>query len=212
VSLLRVYETRELARDGYPVAWRRCPFCLGAGRVFRPEFGCAIACDACSQRGSIKALVRELAGHRCVRCGHPYRTGAHGTGEWSPCDAGCGHQHRGPLRVLMGGEWVEVKDATPMLWLRDGAQVEAGWRILTVHHLTGEKADCRWWNLAALCQRCHLTIQGRVVMERAFILEHTAWFKPYAAGFYAWKYEGFELSREETLARLDELLALEQLV
>ncbi len=87
----------------------------------------------------------------------------------------------------------------------------ARWRILTVHHLNGVKADCRWWNLAALCQRCHLTIQGRVVMDRAFILEHTDWMKPHAAGFYADKYLGEQLTREQTLARLDELLALERL-
>jgi len=96
----------------------------------------------------------------------------------------------------------------------DGAMryaVEAQWRILTVHHLNGNKADCRWFNLVALCQRCHLTIQGRVVMERAFIMEHSDWFKPYAAGFYAWKYLGDNLSRDEVVERQDELLALERI-
>ena len=28
--------------------------------------------------------------------------------------------------------------------------------ILTTHHLDGNKANCEDWNLAALCQRCHL--------------------------------------------------------
>lgn len=28
--------------------------------------------------------------------------------------------------------------------------------ILTVHHINGDKADCRDENLIALCQRCHL--------------------------------------------------------
>jgi len=32
--------------------------------------------------------------------------------------------------------------------------------MLTVHHLNGIKADCRWQNLVALCQRCHLHIQA----------------------------------------------------
>ena len=32
---------------------------------------------------------------------------------------------------------------------------------LTVHHLNGVKSDCRYENLVALCQRCHLHIQGR---------------------------------------------------
>lgn len=87
--------------------------------------------------------------------------------------------------------------------------IEARWRILTVHHLDGEKLNCRWWNLAALCQRCHLQIQGKIVMEQVYPFEHTPWFRPYAAGFYAWKYHGLSLSREETIARLDELLGLE---
>ena len=87
--------------------------------------------------------------------------------------------------------------------------VEARWRILTVHHLTGVKSDLRWWNLAALCQRCHLQVQGKVRMERVYPWEHSAWFRPYVAGYYAWTYLGEDLSRRETLARLDELLALE---
>ena len=104
------------------------------------------------------------------------------------------------------------------------AKDEAGWRckrcdhshdiasgyVLTVHHLDGDKANCRWWNLAPLCQRCHLHIQGRVIMDQRFIFEHSEWFKPYVAGFYAWKYLEEDLTREEVEARMDELLALER--
>jgi hypothetical protein len=94
-----------------------------------------------------------------------------------------------------------------------GKEVEASrWRILTVHHLDGNKANCRWWNLAALCQRCHLTIQGKVQMARVWPWEHSFWFRPYAAGFYAATYLGEELTRSEVEARLDELLALERAV
>lgn len=148
-------------RDGYPYAWAHGD-------------------------PAVKDLVRERAGHRCVRCGHPYSKGA---GEWSPCDDGC--SHGGPVRHV-------------------GA-TEAQWRILTVHHLNGVKGDCRWWNLAALCQRCHLVIQGRVVMERVYPFEHSPWFKPYAAGWYASAYLGEDLTRDEVMARLDELLALERM-
>lgn len=88
-------------------------------------------------------------------------------------------------------------------------RVEAKWRILTVHHLNGIKHDCRWWNLTALCQRCHLEIQGKVIMEQVWPWEHTEWFKPHAAGYYAWVYLGVDLTQEDTMARLDELLALE---
>lgn len=87
--------------------------------------------------------------------------------------------------------------------------IEAQWRILTVHHLNGIKADCRWWNLVSLCQRCHLEIQAKVHMERRYRHEHSEWFKPFVAGYYAWAFLGEELTEEQTRARLPELLALE---
>ena len=34
--------------------------------------------------------------------------------------------------------------------------------VLTVHHLIGDKFNIEYWNLCALCQRCHLKIQGEV--------------------------------------------------
>jgi hypothetical protein len=171
---------------------------------------------------AIKDLIREQAGHRCQRCGHPYRKGEHGNGEWSPCDAQC--RHGGPLRVwkiadaaalapTQAGDVVivEIDNASPdwtdPQWA--GFTVEAQWRILTVHHLDEDKTHCRWFNLVALCQRCHLRMQRAVVMGRPYHFEHSEWFKPYAAGFYAFKYLGEDLTREETMARLDELLALE---
>ncbi len=45
---------------------------------------------------------------------------------------------------------------------RDGAD---GF-VLTVHHLDGNKWNCELWNLAALCQRCHLRIQNKVIWSR----------------------------------------------
>lgn len=60
--------------------------------------------------------------------------------------------------------------------------------VLTVHHLDGDKANCEDWNLAALCQRCHLTIQGRIVMDQFFFEEFftvSEWFKPHLEGFRA---------------------------
>ena len=83
-------------------------------------------------------------------------------------------------------------------------------RILTVHHLTGAKDDNRWWNLLALCQSCHLTIQGRVIPERPWLFEHTAWFKPYAAGFYASYYGGMDITRGDAEADLGKYLAMGQ--
>lgn len=82
---------------------------------------------------------------------------------------------------------------------------------LTVHHFDGNKSNDEWWNLMALCQRCHLRVQGRVNPEIHYFLEHAPWAKPYVAGFYAKKYLGQNLTRPETEARLDELLALERI-
>ncbi len=42
-----------------------------------------------------------------------------------------------------------------------------------------------------------------------FFFEHSDWLKPYVAGFYAKKYEDKLLTREQVMARLDELLAYE---
>lgn len=82
-------------------------------------------------------------------------------------------------------------------------------RILTTHHFDGDKANDQWWNLMALCQVCHLQVQGKVDPEVPYFLEHSAWAKPYVAGFYAKKYEGRDITREEAIERLDELLAYE---
>lgn len=179
-EMLRVYfRPADIGPDGYPCRWHKT-----AERY--TDDGMMVILP------SIKTFVRECAGNRCERCGHPYNGG----GEWSPCDEKCEHGD-GPVRVNL-----ERGDARTVC-------VDAQWRILTVHHLNGVKHDCRWWNLVALCQRCHLSVQSRVVMERPFYGEHSQWFREYVAGFYAWRYLGIELTRAETIARLDELLELE---
>ena len=78
-------------------------------------------------------------------------------------------------------------------WRCERCQVSHGPppRVLTVHHLDGDKSNCADWNLAALCQRCHLKIQGRVKMQQLFMLDIlpvSGWFKPH--------YEGFLKSKE----------------
>ena len=82
-------------------------------------------------------------------------------------------------------------------------------RILTTHHFNGDKSNDAWWNLLALCQVCHLQIQAKVDPEVPWFLEHSDWIKPYVAGFYAWKYEGRDISRREAELRMTELLGLE---
>jgi hypothetical protein len=184
----RAYAPDELGSDGYPPEWHEI----------------------------IKHAVRGDAGQRCVRCGHPYRRGEHGSGEWSPCDVAC--SHLGPVRWRVDDldPWTyENADEEPGRLIHDGVApgfvIEARYRILTVHHLDGNKANCRWWNLAALCQRCHLTIQGRVQMARVYPWEHSPWFRPYVAGYYAFVYLGEDLDRPTVEARMVELLALEHM-
>lgn len=112
--------------------------------------------------------------------------------------------------------WREIatatKDAAGWCCVRCGHPHDvAGGYMLTCHHLDLDKSNCRWWNIPALCQRCHLKIQHRVVIERPWLMvEHSEWARPYMAGYYAWRYLGEDLSRDEVLARLDELLALER--
>lgn len=130
----------------------------------------------------VSLAVKEAANWRCVRCGHPNERPGHKIACDSLCDP---TRHRGGLN--------------------DGKQ-----RILTVHHLDGNKWNLEWWNLVALCQVCHLQIQGKVKMERRYMFEHSEWFKPYVAGYYAYKYQGLRLSQSEVMAQLDELLGLER--
>lgn len=152
------------------------------------------------------------AGHRCARCKHPYRKGEHGKGEWTLCDEQC--VHGGPLGWIMGdGIAVPISSSrTAGAIVASGQQVCAQWRIGTVHHFDGDKSNCRWWNLMALCQRCHLQVQGKVNPENPYFLEHSGWVKPYVAGFYAAKYRNDpEISRSEVMSHLQELLDLERI-
>lgn len=66
----RAFAADELGADGYPAAWHE----------------------------TLKHAVREAAGHRCVRCLHPYVQGA---GEWSPCDEQCTHAGEARERTLL---------------------------------------------------------------------------------------------------------------
>jgi hypothetical protein len=113
----------------------------------------------------------------------------------------------------------------PDNWKAIAKQVkdEAGWRCvrcehehdpkagycLTVHHLDANKGNCEWWNLAPLCQRCHLRIQGKVILQRPWILPHTQWFKPFVAGYYA-SINGLPTNKEFVMPNIDYLIAVGQ--
>lgn len=249
----RIYDAEECGPDGYPLLWHR---------NVDGELDELIGTSAIPLHSGIKHLVRDLAGHRCLRCRHPFVVGQSGEMEgpqaeakalgaelglnveqldatfidtisvppaverividsaprknWSECDGLC--RHGGPMRAWVRDhteERWEPFDPTPEACgpavdtlIESGSRAQAAWRILTVHHLNEVKADLRWWNLVALCQRCHLLIQRKVTMDHPWPWEHSDWFRPYAAGFYASKYLGEELSREETEERLEMILAM----
>jgi len=89
-------------------------------------------------------------------------------------------------------DWPEiaraVKEAAGWTCERCGHlhDVDAGY-CLTVHHLTMQKDCCEPWNLAALCQRCHLSIQGRVDFEQGWMFDLPDWLR--------WRWEAFLKAR-----------------
>jgi hypothetical protein len=78
----------------------------------------------------------------------------------------------------------QIKAAAGWKCIRCGHKNEFG-HVLTVHHLDMDPANCAWWNLVALCQQCHLHIQAKVILDRPYMFDHSDWFKPYVAGYYA---------------------------
>jgi 5-methylcytosine-specific restriction endonuclease McrA len=88
--------------------------------------------------------------------------------------------------------------------------IESG-HMLTVHHFDGNKSNCAYWNCMPLCQKCHLSVQARVNPQIPYFLEHSPWAKIYIAGFYAFKYEGRQITRQEAEHRLEQLLAYERI-
>lgn len=109
----------------------------------------------------------------------------------------CGHPHETPKNRAACDDRCTHRS--------DGKQ-----RMLTVHHLDGNKGNNRWWNLLALCQACHLSVQSRVMPDRPWLFEHSEWFKPYVAGYYAAAHGGVQLTRAEAEAELDLWLAVGQ--
>ena len=107
-------------------------------------------------------------------------------------------------------DWPEiasrVKDEADWRCVRCGHPHDvASGHVLTIHHLDLDPSNSKWWNLAPLCQRCHLRIQAKVILERPWLLEHSEWFRPYVAGYYA-SVAGLPDDRESVLANIDELL------
>ena len=59
--------------------------------------------------------------------------------------------------------------------------------VLTCHHLDYNRSNCKDWNLAALCQKCHLIIQARFWISQMWMFDNTEpWMKPHIDGYLAW--------------------------
>ena len=147
----------------------------------------------------ISHRVKKAAGWRCVRCGHPNEgSGPHNRlGCTEHCDL-----ERHPESVdfpEVAGQIVTyfalasspnfTAVGSPPTWPQQHQ------RVLTVHHFDGNKSNDRWWNLMPLCQVCHLVIQGKVVPEQPWMFEHSEWFKPYCAGYYAFTFLSLAVPR-----------------
>lgn len=122
------------------------------------------------------------------------------------------------MRQLHTGEyppdWKEiarsVKEKAGWRCVRCGHEHDiASGHMLGVHHLDCNKSNCRWWNLVSLCQKCHLQIQHKVVLRRQWMWDHTPWFRPYVAGYYA-HLAGLPDDRETVLANVDRYIAIGQ--
>lgn len=104
-----------------------------------------------------RAKVREEAGHRCIRCGHPYQTGLkrEDKGRWSACDEQCTHE--GPVNIFKedgSNHPIKIKTTAGDLvaeWEPKGRIIKAEWRIVT---LTDKGI--------ALCQKCQAIAEAGI--------------------------------------------------
>lgn len=160
-----------------------------------------------ADRKALHNTVRAAANNRCVRCGHP-------EGDTmrllTDLDAVCGYEtHQSAIvRDAGDGKWrvFLLRPCTDHCTHPQDKKL----RILTVHHLDGNKANNAWWNLLALCQVCHLQVQGKVIPERPYLWRHSDWFVPYVCGFYAHYYGEQSITREQADATPDRWLAMGQ--
>ena len=102
----------------------------------------------------IAGKVKLDAGWRCLRCKHPHESPLRRI----PCDSLCDLTRHPEVAGAVEVEF-DLHFTFTVYYKEPQKQ-----RVLTVHHLDGDKANIRWWNLVALCQVCHLIIQAKVVL------------------------------------------------
>lgn len=138
----------------------------------------------------ISYRVKRLWGFRCERCHHPH-VPAYPTGiikdlwhnDWE-VDEGIMAPvvfRRGD--ILLGRSMTTFE--TPCdIHCSHGPAVKQ--RTLTVHHLDADKANCRLWNLIALCQVCHLQVQGKLKFDQTWMFEHKPWLEWHLDRYRKW--------------------------
>ena len=98
-----------------------------------------------------------------------------------------------------GSEYKERGREYPDNWAEIATRIKdaAGWKCercghphdpktgytLTVAHMIPDKANVEDWNLAALCQRCHLHCQHKIDFLQGYMFEHSEWV--------AWRWKAF---------------------
>lgn len=120
--------------------------------------------------------------------------GAAGVSEFWPAAYPGGMAASFELRGVARGDYPE--DWPFVAW---AIKCMAGWKcercgvphgpipdVLTVHHLDGVKDNLESWNLCALCQRCHLRIQHRVVFYQDWWLPHAPWMARHVLDHNEW--------------------------
>lgn len=144
----------------------------------------------------ISKHLKGAAGNRCVRCFHPaegnWKRGEEPETELIPTGI---KQLALPLDMLedvelmierpvarANGDIFSVGDEYPGRMQCDMAcrhQKGDKMRLLTVHHLDINKANVSWWNLAPLCQVCHLEVQAHWDWHQYYLVEPPHWMAPY---------------------------------
>ena len=103
-------------------------------------------------------------------------------------------EKKGAESGLYPPNWPHVARAVKELadWKCERCKVSHGNvpHVLTVHHLDGNKRNLKLWNLAALCQRCHLRIQSRVDWYRDTLDgTHSEWMAKHVQAYNEWAKE-----------------------
>lgn len=169
------------------------------------RFRGAYADDQSDLHNAVKAAV----GNRCVRCHHPDGDRMFTTTDVNNVvEAEAIYGSRAHVRDIPEGWRVLVLSRCDDQCQH--VQVPAKMRVLTVHHMTGDKSNNAWWNLLPLCQVCHLQVQSKVLPEVPYLWKHSAWFVPYVCGFYAHYYGRIDITREQADADPDRWLAMGQ--